>query len=384
MIKPKLYSRIVGQSCIGVKFKGFQVPNDAVSFDRVRGVSKKGKFDIVSFYDQNDGLSKRVYRYVDKKGNETLRIKRFSGLDTVTSEIVAINGKVKEFINKVWDINKGAKEVSCVTERLVKNGEKTRDFHEFALFKLGQKPRKMSYEAMWDGKAPEIKYMNMKSRMPNVGLEYMPLLVSYGTQARYHHLSLVNMKKFGLEDVAHEAKKFKFTEFNSEYKNYKDVPDDAVDLTNGFTEFQPQSGRVFVCDHLKTPEDLIRVYGHEYKHVDDLSHVMRLRYIVDSWNKLSQADLEILKKEEPAMYKFVTGSIKKGVIEKYGKNPEEYRYYKWLEKHFDPKKYDKQVKTMADQLHHPVEVGPIRESKVELAKFDAVKTNISLALHDQL
>ena len=32
---------------------------------------RKDKFDIVSFYDKNDGLSKRVHRYVDKKGNET-------------------------------------------------------------------------------------------------------------------------------------------------------------------------------------------------------------------------------------------------------------------------------------------------------------------------
>ena len=371
---------IVGQSCEGAKFKGFHAPSDAVSYDRVKGIGKKGKFDIVSFYDKADGLSKRVYRFVDKKGNETLRIKYFSALDTITSEVVAINGKVKEFINKVWDINKNANEVSCVTERLVKEGDKTRDFHEFALFTHGKKPRKMSYEAKWDGYAPEIEYTNVSARMPREGLEYMPMLVSYGAQARHHHLSLINLRKYDLEGIGHEAEKIKFTELNPEYKSFKDTPED-VDCSNGFTEFDPQTAKVFVSDHAKAPEDLIRIYGHEYKHVDDLSHVMRLRYIVDIWDGMSKEDLESIKINDPEMYKFVTGSIKKGVIEKHGNNPEEYRYYKWLEKHFDGKKYDKQVQTMADQLHHPVEVGPIREGEKEVEKFNSLQENIFDVLH---
>ena len=380
MIKPKLYSRIVGQSCEGAKFKGFHAPSDAVTYDRVKGISKKGKFDIVSFYDKNDELAKRVYRYIDKKGNETLRIKCFSALDTITSEVVAINGKVKEFINKVWEINKKTKEVGCVTERLVKEGNKTRDFHEFVLFTHGKKPRKMSYEAKWDGYAPEIEYTNISARMPREGLEYMPMLVSNGAQARHHHLSLINLRKYGLEGVGHEAQKIKFTELNPQYKSYKDVPEFA-EHSDGMTEFDPQTAKVFVSDHAKLPENLIRIYGHEYKHVDDLSHVMRLRYIVDSWNSLSKEDLEAIKINDPEMYKFVTGSIKKGVIEKYGDNPEKYRYYKWLEKYFDTKKYDKQVKTVADQQNHPVEIGPIRESKKEVEKFNSLQENIFAILH---
>ena len=380
MIRPKLYSRIVGQSCDGAKFKGFHAPSDAVTYDRVRGIGKKGKFDIVSFYDEKDGLAKRVYKYVDKKGNETLRIKSFSNVDSITREVVAINGKVKEFICKVWTKMQKNNEASCITERLIKEGDKTRDFHEFALFTHGKKPRKMSYEAKWDGYAPEIEYTNVSARMPREGLEYMPMLVSYGAQARHHHLSLINLRKYDLEGIGHEAEKIKFTELNSEYKSYEDVPDYSV-LNSGFTEFDPQTGKVYVSDYSKTPEDLIRIYGHEYKHVDDLSHIMRLQYIADLFTNLSKEDLEYYKRNIPDMYKFVTGSIKKGIIKKHGDNPEEYRYYKWLEKHFDDKKYEKQMKTMVTQADLPIEVGPIREGEKEVEKFNSLQDNIYDVLH---
>ena len=81
------------------------------------------------------------------------------------------------------------------------------------------------------------------------------------------------------------------------------------------------------------------------------------------------------------MYKFVTGSIKKGIIKKHGDNPEEYRYYKWLEKHFDDKKYEKQMKTMVTQADLPIEVGPIRESEKEVEKFNSLQDNIYDVLH---
>lgn len=383
MIKPKLYSVITGKSCEGAKFKGFHAPSDALTYDRVKGIGKKGEFDIVSFYDEKDCLSKRVSKFVDKKGNETLKIKVFSALDTITSEVVAINGKIKEYIIKNWDIGEAANELGCITERLVKKGGETKDFHEFAFFKKGQKPKKISYQAKWDGKAPDVHYTNIDEKLPSKGLEYMPLLVSQGAGPRHRHLSLVNLKKYDLEGVAQEAKRLEFSELNPEYTSYKEIADDdLVDLVYGFTEMDPPTGMVFVGDHVKSAEDLIRVYGHEYKHVSDLSHIMRLKFVADNWINMPQEDFNFLKKYEPEMYKFVMGSIKKGIIEKRGENADMYRYYKYLEKRINIPKYEKQVKFMQDQLHHPVEVGPIREGSNELEKFETVKMNIAKILNE--
>ena len=147
-----------------------------------------------------------------------------------------------------------------------------------------------------------------------------------------------------------------------------------VSFDNGYTG-------IFVSDYAKAPEELIRIYAHEYKHVDDLSHILRLKYVADGWKKLSHEDFQYLKANEPEYYNFVTGSIKKGLIEKGGENSNDYHYYKSLEKYLDCEKYEKQVKTMQDQLFHPVEVGPIREAQKELKKFELLQKNIRKILH---
>ena len=286
MIKTQLLSKVVGQPCRGTKFNGFHAPVEAVTYNQVTGISRKGNFEITSFYDDTVRLTKQVSKYTDKDGNETLKIKRYSSEEGFFSEIIAINGKVKEFISKLFDVEPSTQEVSCITERLINTKRGTRDYHEFALFKKGQKPKKMSYRANWDGNPPEIQYTNIKSKMPEVGLEYMPLLVSYGANPRYSHLSKVNIRKYDLEGVATEAKRLEFTELNPEFKSFKEVPDDECsDLVHGFTEAKPPTGKVFVSDYAKAPEELIRIYAHEYKHVDDLSHILRLKYVADGWKK---------------------------------------------------------------------------------------------------
>ncbi len=381
MVKAQLFSKLLAQPCRGAKFKGFHAPAEAVTYDKVSGISKKGNFEITSFYDDADCLTKQVSRYVDKDGVETLKIKHWSAVDEIMSEIIAVNGKVKEFVRKIFDFEPTTEEMSCVTERLINTERGTRDYHEFALFKKGQKPKKMSYRANWDGNAPEIKYTNIKTEMPREGLEYMPLLASFGANPRHRHLSRMYIKEYGLEGIATEAKKVEFTELNPEYKSFKEALEVDGDICNGYTSFTPPTGEVFINEYLFDAEELIRVYSHEYKHVDDLSHFIRLRYNAEQWKALPHKVIEELKENEPEMFKFIFRSIKKGIIDKHGPDAQTYRYYKHLDNHFSEAKYERENKTAASQMFDLVEVGPIRKSKEELKKFELLQENIRKILH---
>lgn len=253
----------------------------------------------------------------------------------------------------------------------------TGDFHRIAHFVKGKPAREISFEPRWDGCAPnEIKYKNISRRLSGEGLEYLPLLVSESAGPRYQHVANIQMKKYGLEGMVGDVQRVPSFNLNPGCKTLQEADEKFGFCVEGFMENVPPSGQVVISNEIKSSEDIIRILAHEFKHVDDLSKVLRLKYNADAFMQLSRSEIAAVKKEMPEVYNFVKKSLKKGVITKKGSDDFEYRHLKFLDKHFDPNHYYKTAATLEGHSIHPLEVGPDRVANEEVEKFNSLMIRI--------
>lgn len=381
MTKLQLLTKVVGQSCVGAKFEGFHPHPRAVTFDRVTGIGKKGNFDIVSFHDADGNLIKRVYDFVDGAKNKIRKIKTWGKRENaeVTYEATAVNGKVKESVSRVLD--KGEDDLIIYEEKLVNGKRGTKDYHKAGYYRVGQKPREMSYIAKWDGKAPKIHYKNIKGRMPEEGLANLPLFMSEAAEPRYRHAARVQINRYGLDGIAPDVKIVPFECLNEGCRNVQEAEAKLGFSSFGATNFIPPSGQVFVTRDMKNAEEIVSVMAHEYRHVYDLSQYARLKFNVDQHLKMSKEDYQATKEIMPEVIDFIENSIAKGVITKENSKNQEYWYYKHLGKHFGTSEYKmSSVKEHNDNL---VELAPLFEEKKEVEKFNSlIDKFISLLIQD--
>lgn len=365
VIKAQLFSKVSGQSCTGAKLKGFHVPEWAKTFDRVTGIGKKGKFDIVTFRNFNERALKRVARYVDEAQNETLKSKYWWYQDVY--ETTAVNGVVKEHVSKIfWHDDTYS---LLYEQRLVNTDTGTRDFHKCARYKAGEKPRVISYETKWDGQAPEVTYQNIDGRLPQDGLEYLPLCISSSAIPRYHHVAKAQRMKYDLEGAIPEMKFVSLKEINPDGTNGDFIVTATAD---------PETGQVLYAKCFTENEDIVRSIAHEHKHAYDFSKIIRLKYNADKF--LERDDprytankyFDCIKETWPKLYEGVKNktnfhrkSIAKGIITE---QDSEYWYYKYLDKHL-VEDCNEQARTLESHDSHPVEIGAIAAGKKEAEKF---------------
>lgn len=380
VIKAQLFTKSLGQSCAGARFKGFHAPKTAKTFDSVTGIGKKGRFEITSFRREDGSLMKRVSRYLDDAGNETLTIKNWT--EGWIHQVTAINRKVTESVSDIINVAEDKKSVAIFRNRLLNTENGTRDFHSIGFYRQGRAPREISFEAKWDGNVPDVHYKNIKTRLPDRGLEYLPLITSESAMPRYQHVARVQLKEYGLEDCVPDLKLVDVSELNCGCKSIEEAKNKLGVVTVGITTCIPPSGQVFIVNSLTSSEEVISTIAHEYAHVSYLSRFVRLKFNADIVNSYSPETVEIMKKEMPEAYNFMRKSVDKGVITKENSKDYEYWHLKHLAKKLDINKYHKQVKTQEQHDHHPLEVGPIRKAKEEVEKFKSLLDSVIKVLNN--
>lgn len=371
VIKAQLFSKVSGQTCIGAVFKGFHAPKNARTFDRVTGIGKKGEFDIVTFRNSDGQILKRVSRFIEDAKNEILKLKNWSYTTGDIHEVTAYNGVVKEHTTKTF-LGYG-EEILLFEQRLVNTDSGIRDYHKCARYSHGEKTRIISYETKWDGQAPKVSYQNINGKLPDEGLEYLPLCVSPSAIPRYFHVAKAQRKYYGLEGVIPEMKLVQFGEINHENACAETI---VPAVTN------PSTGQILYAKNFVSNTDIIRSIAHEHKHADDFSKMIRLKYNADVFLEAEKSggyvNTELLEKlkQQPMLYQmckdmlnFYRKSIEKGIITKQNSKGFEYWHYKYLDRQFNGKKYQKSTRTLETHDMHPLEIGPIAKGNKEAEKF---------------
>lgn len=370
-IKPRIISKTIGQSCVGAKFKGFHAPKTAQTFDTVAGVCKKGNFEITSFRNDVGNVVKKVHRYVDKNNDETIIIKTWNRERNKTHITTAINGVVKEHIYQMLGGRKD--ELLKFEQKLVRldNGD-VMDFHSISANGKGHKSREISYVAKWDGKAPDVQYKNTIGEFTNgERLEYLPMWQPEMALPRYNHIAKFNRMQMGLDDVLPPFEFVSMDKLNPGFYNEKGEQVLEV-MSLGATN--PYTGLVQYAKYAEGNFDIIDIMAHEHRHAFEFSMMNRLQYNADAYKKLkvkvfAPEYLEDLQKRNPVGYKVIKAmmdfnekSILKGVLTRKNSG-DEYRYYKWLDKHFDHKQYVNVTKTLKGHDDHLLERGPLNAGK---------------------
>lgn len=190
MSKAKLTLKLVGKA---ISSLSKDAPEGAVTYDLVKGFSKKGNFSIYSYRDAAGKLLSRESHYL--KGAEDLtefrtyqylENSRYTTLDSV------LNGKKLDSDRSllVFDSTKTSKDAWKFD--IIQRSEFD-DIHIINYLSPGKKAKNLSFDTFYDGDIPlGIRVHNTNRVLAKRNREYLPLVTSEFTpnvQQKVNHIS---------------------------------------------------------------------------------------------------------------------------------------------------------------------------------------------------
>lgn len=195
----------------GTKFKGFRAHPKAQSYNYISGTFKNGEVERFDFLDDRGRLVKKVTRFVDKENNEKLSLKYYERnvnedlfvsqkKMSQTAEIIAVNGKVVEYIKKsLYSFSAFRTKKSIFkTVALKKVNGGIKETHSYQQCKPKSPAKKLEFEVKYDGTPIEVKTKNLTVDLSEAEKEYLPMVASKSTK-RFEYLQNLFLKKNNID-----------------------------------------------------------------------------------------------------------------------------------------------------------------------------------------
>ena len=335
-MRAQLLSKIVNASMSELP-KGIRASSNASTFSCVRGIGKKGEFEVYSFFDSAGKLIKRKASYL-KDGCKTEELSLyslfknnyiggFSGLLPQRVKVTAINGKTTKSVREVWLTN---------STRMVEeiDAGATYDIHKFQSFAPKEKVQELSYKTDWSGDLPKDIKSNFAQIDNTEGFEYLPLFVSPNSSKRYKHLEKINLKYQDLDGIVPEMKVISKKQMHKKYPYLSQWEVAHGGDATALGCCSPEDGLVEVLNSpYHTPLKLVDTVAHEYQHARDYSDALRLG---NGYEDMIQQNIKEkncgLMKIKLSDFKF-NSLKKKGAIPSGSKEYKELMDVKWLIEH---------------------------------------------------
>lgn len=291
------------------KIMDMPVPQGTKTFDYLSASGKKGNFQVVTFRDENGAsLAKNITSYENgQKIQKTVEhsAPKSSGITTYFPD-GSYNVKIRS--NTLMPNGK---------EIMIKNEVSSTgvDRHSTILLEQGKKAKGITYTTKWDGKKPELEYINTDKRFKDTkNLEYYPLICEFidpfRVKKRIRHISKIQEKQLKLEGITPKPKivpheknqpaSMAVTDiFNGQIKIYSDHPMDSLNLLN--------------------------TLGHEYRHAKDFFNMERIKMNTPMSKEESLARLEQLEKLYPGTKDFMAKADAKGFFKDKSQLDRKYR-----------------------------------------------------------
>lgn len=291
------------------KIMDMPVPQGTKTFDYLSASGKKGNFQVVTFRDENGAsLAKNITSYENgQKIQKTVEhsAPKSSGITTYFPD-GSYNVKIRS--NTLMPNGK---------EIMIKNEVSSTgvDRHSTILLEQGKKAKGITYTTKWDGKKPELEYINTDKRFNDTkNLEYYPLICEFidpfRINKRIRHISKIQEKQLKLEGITPKPKivpheknqpaSMAVTDiFNGQIKIYSDHPMDSLNLLN--------------------------TLGHEYRHAKDFFNMERIKMNTPMSKEESLARLEQLEKLYPGTKDFMAKADAKGFFKDKSQLDRKYR-----------------------------------------------------------
>lgn len=271
MGKIEIFKKIVGRAVNGLK----SAPENAATYNLIRGKGPKGNFSVLSFFDcdgnilqwrhiyKNGSDLSSVHTYLYKYGDNKRLMHKFEYLNnnlTKLSEIEAISdtsGLSKDF----WMFEK--------------NFYDSVDYHKIKYLSPGQKPKSISYNTFWDGKKPNELELNGidNTKFPKKNTEYLPLLGDFNSyrtiNARANHILKIQERNYNLEGVLPDVKIVSSKELMLDSGTMCEggVPGGNCDF----------NGQIKISEDSLHSIDMLELIGHEARHSKDMSMINQLQ-----------------------------------------------------------------------------------------------------------
>lgn len=291
------------------KIMDMPIPQGTKTFDYLSASGKKGNFQVVTFRDENGAsLAKNITSYENgQKIQKTVEhsAPKSSGITTYFPD-GSYNVKIRS--NTLMPNGK---------EIMIKNEVSSTgvDRHSTILLEQGKKAKGITYTTKWDGKKPELEYINTDKRFNDTkNLEYYPLICEFidpfRVKKRIRHISKIQEKQLKLEGITPKPKivpheknqpaSMAVTDiFNGQIKIYSDHPMDSLNLLN--------------------------TLGHEYRHAKDFFNMERIKMNTPMSKEESLARLEQLEKLYPGTKDFMAKADAKGFFKDKSQLDRKYR-----------------------------------------------------------
>lgn len=319
MSKAKLTTKLLGKA---ISTLGKAAPEGTVTYDLVKGFSKKGNFSIYSFRDAAGRLLGRESNYlngiddlVEYRNYQYLRNSRYT-------ETVSVLNSTTPKTNRSLIIFDSTKSNKDAWKFDIKPFDEYSDSHIISYLSPGKKAKNVSFSTYYTGHAPfDLATSNTKRVLTERNREYLPLVTSEympNIRDKVMHIKSLQEKKFGLKNILPPIKRVP----HKSLQNGDDVITANI-IARGQCEIR--TGQIEFSDELAASSDLLDVLAHEYKHASDASKVFRLENNVDEFLSLTKEQkLEMIKENKvfAEAFEFAEKSIGKGVIKKDSKSGE--------------------------------------------------------------
>lgn len=364
MAKARLLTKIIGKSVSALK--SAPRPAEAVTFDLVKGISSKGKFNIFTYKNAAGKPIARFSTYV-KDGEKLVEHRIYSQLENfhITQMSTRLNNGSAINENKIiaFDSTKASKDAWMFD---IKPRSEFDDIHRISYLSPGKKAQNLSFNTFYDGDVPLfIKATNTGKRtlakrnrefLPLVTSEYMP-----NVERKVSHISALQENKFHLEDVLPPIQRVP----------HESIQHSVNSVTNGtvWGNCNIYTGQIKYSDELYCGRGLLETLAHEYKHASDASKTYRLQSSVDQYLSCTKEELDKMTREIEGfsdILNFNNNSIKRGIIKNNTKGGQ--RFEK-IEKNWE-------IEDQIPYFERPNEIRARQASAEQLQRYDSCWNNL--------
>lgn len=307
MSKAKLTTKIINGA---ISALNKSVPEGAVTYDLVKGISKKGNFSIYSYKDATGRIIGRESQYL-KNGEKLTEFRHYEYLSNAryTHTRSYLNDDLPDISQSlmVFDPAKASKHAW----KFDINECGVFDVHKISYLSPGKKPQGLKFDTFYDGDIPFcIRSFNTGNRtLAKRNREYLPLVTTEilpNVEQKVKHISALQEKKLHLEGVLPPIKRVPHGSLQGS--------DDLETL--GRCQFK--IGQINYSDELTHNRNLLSTLSHEYKHASDASKCYRLQSNIDDFGAMPEAQktemIEADKRFEE-LFNFAEKSMQKGAIQ---------------------------------------------------------------------
>lgn len=299
---------------IGVTKKIMNIPvvkNDygIVSKDLVKGISKKGRFEIESYKNELGSLVARNYAFwTNGKKTEKRRFYGYGVEGSRNRSYTNLTLRGNEWLNESENVFLfDSSNINSDVWMLERKIDPIVESHKISYLSPGKKKKSLSYKTSYNGENPtiiETEGLGNK-KFPEGKSKYLPLITtanSNNVEQKIKHISAMQEKKYQLEGIVPPIER---------------VPEEVLQPSEGCIcggDCAIETGQIRVNDTLYQSIDLLDVLAHEYKHAYDASNICRLDVNAEMFSFLPKGIVEKMREANFKKISFAEKSIKKGII----------------------------------------------------------------------